>query len=238
MRMTFLSDFLLSVPFPNTTLCVRVRAGRSRCVWNGGKTSPNCVHSGTDFTAEEQPTTNHRGTLEWHQKALICVVFLYLYDSSLSFVVCFSSLNPSQCFVFYQYQLDSYSFHSVSLKENVLNTVTNAALFLTHSICPLISFTSLQTLIHFTCCRGNWTKKHTRTCTHFGVHGSVTNSFSVEKRVSEIGNLICKHQCQTFQNSRSAFCSFENCFSWNSLSSQPNTSSYLLSVVSDAWSAE
>ncbi len=79
MRMTFLSDFLLSVPFPNTTLCVRVRAGRSRCVWNGGKTSPNCVALRHGLhcwrTADNQSQRDARVTSE---SSHLCVFFVPL----------------------------------------------------------------------------------------------------------------------------------------------------------------
>lgn len=134
----------------------------------------------------------------------MCVFFCTVTTLRLVFCLFFISQSIT-VFCFYQYQLDSCSFHSVSLKENVLNTVTNAALFLTHSVCPLISLRLSRHSFILHAVEAIEQKNHTRTHTHFGVHGSVTNSFSVEKRVSEIGNLICKHQCQTFQNSRLLF---------------------------------
>lgn len=107
-------------------------------------------------------------------RKLSFVFFLYRYDSSLSFVEFFISQSIT-VFCFYKYQLNSCSFHGVLLKENVLNTVTNAALFLTHSTCPLISLrlSRHSFILHAI---EAIEQKHTRTCTHFGVHGSYVNT--------------------------------------------------------------
>ncbi len=172
--MTFLSDFLPSVLFPNTTLCVRVCAGRSRCVWNGRKTSPNCVALRHGLhcwrTVDNQSQRDARVTSQSRK----LFFFFTVTTLRLVFHVFFISQSIT-VFCFYKYQLNSCSFHGVLLKENVLNTVTNAALFLTHSTCPLISLrlSRHSFILHAV---EAIEQKHTRTCTHFGVHGSYVNT--------------------------------------------------------------
>lgn len=65
MRMTFLLDFSFPPSLFRTLHCVYVCVPVALDVCETAEKPPQIAwHSGTDFTAEEQPTTNHRGTLE------------------------------------------------------------------------------------------------------------------------------------------------------------------------------